>query len=411
MGLIKASIDAVRRTTADQWREMVEPANLSEGVIATDGVRYRNDKSMTSNTKGTPDVISNGSSIIVPDNTCMLLVDNGKVVDFTTEAGEYIVDDSSSPSIFMGNLGTGLKNMIKDSWTRIKYGGTTPAKQRVLYISMKEIKNIKYGTPSPVPYYDANYDVDLEVKSHGSYSIKVMDPLKFYMEVLATDVKTYSVESFNDQFRNEFIQKFSVALSSLSAQNIRISQLMMHGNDLSKQMAKELDEDWLNLRGMEILSVAVASITYSEKSAEILEIRNKGAILTNPNIREGYLQGSIARGIEAAGSNEAGAANSFMGVGMGMNAGGSAFGQMSQTNYKQMKEDQEKKEKDQQSQESTGDFQWICPECQTANKGNFCSNCGSKKPEAKAGGFCTNCGYKFEGSKPKFCPECGNKVE
>lgn len=411
MGLIKASIDAVRRTTADQWREMVEPANLSEGVIATAGVRYRNDKSMTSNTKGTPDVISNGSSIIVPDNTCMLLVDNGKVVDFTTEAGEYIVDDSSSPSIFMGNLGTGLKNMIKDSWTRIKYGGTTPTKQRVLYISMKEIKNIKYGTPSPVPYYDANYDVDLEVKSHGSYSIKVMDPLKFYMEVLATDIKTYSVESFNDQFRNEFIQNFSVALSSLSAQNIRISQLMMHGNDLSKQMAKELDEDWLNLRGMEILSVAVASITYSEKSAEILEIRNKGAILTNPNIREGYLQGSIARGIEAAGSNEAGAANSFMGVGMGMNAGGSAFGQMSQTNYNQMKEDQEKKEKDQQSQESTGDFQWTCPECQTANKGNFCSNCGSKKPEVKAGGFCTNCGYKFEGPKPKFCPECGNKVE
>ncbi len=411
MGLIKASFDAVRRTAADQWREMIEPANLSEGVIATAGVRYRGDGSMTSNTKGTPGVISNGSSIIVPDNTCMLLVDNGKVVDFTTEAGEYIVDDSSAPSIFMGNIGTGLKNMILDTWNRIKYGGTTPTKQRVLYISLKEIKNIKYGTPSPVPYYDANYDVDLEVKSHGSYSIKVMDPLKFYMEVLETGVKNYSVESFNDQFRNEFIQKFSVALSSLSAQNIRISQLMMHGNDLSKQMGKELDEDWLTLRGMEILSVAVASITYSEKSAEILEIRNKGAILTNPNIREGYLQGSIARGIEAAGSNESGAANSFMGVGMGMNAGGSAFGQMSQTNYNQMKEDQEKKDKEQVSQESAGGSQWTCPECQTANKGNFCSNCGSKKPETKTGGFCTNCGHKFEGPKPKFCPECGNKVE
>lgn len=411
MGLIKASLDAVRRTAADQWREMIQPVDLSEGVLATIGKRYRSDGSMTSNTKGTPDVISNGSTIIVPDNTCMLLVDNGKVVDFTTEVGQYIVDDSSSPSLFTGNLGSSIKAVLLDTWDRVKYGGTTPNQKKVLYISMKEIKNIKYGTPSPVPYYDANYDVDLEVKSHGSYSIKIIDPLKFYMEVLATDLRSYTVESFNDQFRNEFIQKFSVALSSLSAQNIRISQLMMHGNDLSKQMSEELDEQWLDLRGMEIISVAVASITYSEKSAEILEIRNKGSILTNPNIREGYLQGSIARGIEAAGSNEAGAANGFIGVGMGMNAGGNAFGQMSQNNYNQMQEQNKVSQEKQDINKQVGSMTWTCPECGTGNTGNFCTNCGGKKPESTGGGFCSNCGHKFENTRPKFCPECGNKVD
>lgn len=168
---------------------------------------------------------------------------------------------------------------------------------------MKEINDIKYGTPSPIPYYDANYDVDLEAKAFGSYSVKILDPLKFFMNVLATDARTYTIDNFNEQYRNEFLQEFSVALSRLSAQNIRISQLMMYGKELSDQMSTQLDEKWMDLRGMEILSVAVVSIIYSDKSAEILEIRNKGAILTNPNIREGYVQGSIARGIEAVGSN------------------------------------------------------------------------------------------------------------
>ncbi|MDO5026815.1 MAG: SPFH domain-containing protein [Tissierellia bacterium] len=418
MGIIKASVDAVKRTAADQWKEMIQPADLTEGVIATVGIRYRDDEHMTVNTKGTPDLISNGSTIIVPDNTCMLLVDKGKVVDFTTEAGQYIVDNSSAPSLFTGNLGKSLKAVVLDSWERVKYGGTTPNQQRVIYISMKEIKDIKFGTPSPLPYYDANYDVDLEVRAHGSYSIKVMDPLKFYMEVLATDLKTYGVENFNDQFRNEFIQKFSVSLSSLSAKNIRISHLMAHGNDLSDHMARELDGQWLDLRGMEILSVAVVSITYSEKSAEILEIRNKGAVLTNPNIREGYLQGSIARGIEAAGSNEAGAGNAFLGVGMGMNASGGAFGQMSQSNQAQIqqenlinKENQIRKERQEARERKASEGSWTCPECGEDNSGNFCSNCGSKKPEAKTASFCPNCGNKFANPRPKFCPECGNKVD
>lgn len=412
MGIIKASIDAIRRSAADQWREMIKPEDLSQGVIATIGRRYRDDGSMTSNTKGTPDVISDGSVIIVPENTSMLLVSNGKVVDFTTEAGQYIVDNKAAPSVFTGNLGESLKNVIKDTWERVKYGGTTPQEQKVVYISLKEINDIKYGTPSPVPYYDSNYDVDLEAKAFGSYSIKIMDPLKFYLNVLATDVRNYSVESFNDQYRNEFLQEFSVALSKLSAKNIRISQLMMYGTEISDQMSDQLDAKWLELRGMEILSVAVASITYSEKSAEILEIRNKGAILTNPNVREGYVQGSIARGIESAGSNEGGAGNAYIGVGMGMNAGGGMMGQMSQTNLEQMKMEQESKMRQEQNQDSQSSVNsWTCPECSTNNTGNFCSNCGTKKVEAQAGGFCGSCGHKFEGNTPKFCTNCGNKVE
>lgn len=410
MGIIKASIDAVKRAAADQWEEMIKAEDLSEGVIASIGRRYRDNAKMTNNTKGTPDVISDGSVIIVPENTCMLLVSNGKVVDFTTEAGQYIVDNKAAPSIFTGNLGESLKNIVKDTWDRVRFGGTTPQEQKVVYISMKEINDIKYGTPSPIPYYDANYDVDLEAKAFGSYSVKILDPLKFFMNVLATDARTYTIDNFNEQYRNEFLQEFSVALSRLSAQNIRISQLMMYGKELSDQMSTQLDEKWMDLRGMEILSVAVVSITYSDKSSEILEIRNKGAILTNPNIREGYFQGSIARGIEAAGSNQGGSTNPFIGIGMGMNAAGNVVGQMSQTNLQQMQMEQESKAR-QNSQESPSSNSWTCPECNTQNTGNFCQNCGTKKPEQTSAGFCSECGYKFNDKKPKFCPNCGHKVE
>lgn len=418
MGIIKVAVDSARKMFSDQWLEYVKPADLGEGVIASIGKVYNNSGSPKNNSKRTPDTISNGSYIMVPEDTCMILVDNGKIVDYTTEAGNYKVENSSLPSLFNSNIGPAVKDMFTETWKRFKFAGTVPTQQQVVYINMRPINDIKFGTPTPVPYYDANYDVDLEVKSHGSYSIEVVEPLRFFIKVLAADVTTYTLEDFNDQYRNEFIEKFSVALTSLSAQNIRISQLMMHGSELSALMADKLDDSWRELRGMEILTVAVASITYSEKSAEILEIRNKGSVLRDASIRQGYVQGAIARGIESAGSNEAGAGVGMMGVGLGMNAGGNMMGQASQANFQEMQMQEQARQQaeqnlqqhNQQTANQVGQGQWTCPQCQTVNEGKFCTNCGTKKPEEVGFGACGECGYQFKDSKPKFCPNCGKEV-
>lgn len=414
MGIIKATFDSARRQLGDQWGEIVKPYDLSDGMIATVGQRFRADSKETVNTKGTADVLSDGSIIYVPENTCMLLVQNGKVVDFTTEPGEYIIDNGAVPSILFGNIKENFKPLIKNTWERIRYGGTEPTMQKVVYISLKEIKGIKFGTPAPLPYHDANYDMDLEVTSHGMFSVFVRDPLRFYQQVLAADTKNYSVEDFDEQFRSEFIQAFSVALSSLSLHGVRISHLMTYGNELSQQMSNELDEHWLDVRGMEIESVAVRSISYTENSRRILDIRSEGSALQNERIREGYLQGSIARGMEAAGKNEAGAGNAFIGMGMGMGAAGQMMGQFSQTNAEQMKANQQKLQEDQNQEDNTlspSQTSWTCPSCHSDNTGNFCSNCGTKKPEEKSVAFCTNCGNEFKDEKPKFCPNCGQKTE
>lgn len=411
MGIIRASIDAVRRTAADQWIEKYVPKDTQEGVMATPGVRAAVEGSQ--NTKGTPGVISNGSYIEVPENYFMLLVDNGKVVDFTSEPGMYVVDDSSAPSIFAGNLKADVKAVIMDTWNRIKFGGTTPQRQSVMYINLQEIKDIKFGTATPVMYFDSTYNVDLTVRAHGSYSIHIVDPLKFYAQVLSRDGATLLKDDYNEQFTHEFVQGLATALSNLSIQNVRISHITSYGDQLSNHMSEILDESWLDRAGVQVTAVGINGLSYTEKSAEIIEMRNKGAILSDPNVREGYVQGSIARGFEAAGSNEAGAAGTFMGMGMGMNTAGGMFGQMSQSNHEQIeREAQKNKHAPVQAQKQTAPMagSWNCPECSTANDGKFCSECGTAKSEEKASGFCSNCGYKFQGEKPKFCQNCGNPV-
>lgn len=405
MGLIKALAGAIGGSLADQWLEVVQPADLGPGVIFTKGSLMRRDSSRNSNYKGTEDIISNGTRIHVPENTSMLLVDGGKIVGMTAESGYYTVDNSTAPSIFNGQL----KDSVIETFNRFKFGGISPNKQEVFYVNLQEIRDIKFGTPNPLMYHDSNYDLDLEVKTHGSYSVKVTDPILFYKEVVAKSQHRFTVEDFNEQFRNEFIEALQVSIASLSIEGLRITELPVKGTELSNHMSNVLDASWEEKRGLEIVSVGIASIVYTEDSKEILKIRNQGSVLRDASIRQGYVQGSMARGFEAAGSNQAGAGTAFMGMGIGMNATGNMFGEMSKANQEQMEMERKLKEEAQNKVNPSG-ASWKCSQCQTENTGNFCSNCGSKKPESN-GGFCSNCGMKFEGQKPKFCPNCGTKTE
>ncbi|WP_414841304.1 SPFH domain-containing protein [Enterococcus saccharolyticus] len=402
MGLIKAATSTIGGGLADQWLEIIEPDNMGDTTVMTKGVKVRKDSKRGSNRKGTDDVITDGSVVHVYPNMMMLLVDGGKIIDYTAEEGYYTVQNNSAPSMFNGSL----KAAIAETFDRFKFGGVTPQKQQVFYINLQEIKGIRFGTSSPINYFDNFYNAELFLRTHGTYSIKVSDPILFYTNAIPRNKTQVEIDDINEQYLAEFLTALQATINKMSADGERISYVPSKSMELSKYMSDVLDDSWRELRGMEIVSVAVASISYTDDSVKLINMRNQGAMLGDANIREGFVQGSIAKGMEAAGNNPGGAAQSFMGMGVGMNAAGGFFNQASQTNQQQMQQQQAAK------QENT----WTCPDCGTENTGKFCSNCGTAKPEAKGASIkmkCSSCDAVIDlaNGVPKFCPECGKPFQ
>lgn len=426
MGIIKAIASAVGGGLADQWLEVIEPDEMSDKTVFTRGVTVRRNDSRNANRRGTQDTVSNGSVIHVYPNQFMMLVDGGKVVDYTAEEGYYTVNNSSMPSMFNGEFGDSLK----EAFNRIKFAGVTPGTQKVFYINLQEIKGIKFGTRNPVNYFDSFYNAELFLRAHGTYSIKIKNPLTFYSEAIPKNDDRVEIEEINEQYLAEFLEAFQSAINQMSADGVRISFVASKGRELSKYMADILDADWGEMRGIEIQSVGISSISYDEESTKLINMRNQGAMLGDATVREGYVQGSVARGIEAAGSNANGSMAGFMGVGMGMQATTGFMGAASQSNQAQMEREAARATAAQPVPGS-----WKCS-CGNENTGKFCSNCGSPKPEVSTwkcscgnentGKFCSNCGkpkpsqlkcascgYEPDPSQPapKFCPECGKPMQ
>ena len=418
MGLIKAAVSSVKGVLGDSWLETIEPDNMGEGTVMTCGVSVRKGKGSNN---GTPASISNGSVIHVYPNMMMLLVDSGKIVDYSAAEGYYEVSQSSAPSLFNGEL----SESIRDTWERFKFGGVASSSQKVYYINLQEIKGIKFGTKNPINYYDTKYDAELFLRVHGTYSIKINDPIKFFNEVIPRNVSRCEFTDVSQQYIDEFMDALQSSINQLSTDGISISSVTSKSRELSKYMSQTLDADWSEFRGMEICSVAIASISYDEESKKLINMRNRGAMLKDAAIREGYVQGNIAEGLKAAGSNSNGAAAAFMGKGMGMNYAGGFMSAASATNAQQMQAHQAA-----QAQAAQANS-WKCS-CGASNTGNFCNNCGSKKPAptggvqwqcscgtVNTGNFCSNCGSKNP-SAPwvcscgtsntgNFCSNCGSK--
>lgn len=417
MGLISAAVSSVSGVLSDSWKEVIEPDDMSDSTLLVKGVAVKKG----SNKKGTDNYVSNGSVIHVYPNTLMLLMDGGKIVDYSAQEGYYEVNNSSAPSIFNGEL----KDSVKETWKRFQFGGVPSQKQYVYYINTAEIKGIKFGTRNPVNYFDNFYNAELFLRAHGSYSIKITDPIKFFTEFAPKGTDRIEIKDLSEQLFNEFMDALQSAINQMSVDGVRISAITSKSRELSKYMADVLDADWNDLRGIEVCSVGLASISYDDESKALINMRNKGAMMSDPTIREGFVQSSVAQGMQAAGSNTSGAANAFMGMGMGMNAAGGFMSAASQTNAAQMVQQQAAQQAAQQNQAANG---WKCS-CGTVNTGNFCSGCGSKKPEntswtcscgtTNTGRFCSNCGSPKPagewvcscGTKNtgNFCSGCGAK--
>lgn len=392
MGIIKAAIGAVKGGLADQWLEIVEAGDMGDDTVFCEGVKIRKGE----NRKGSDGTVSNGSVIHVYSNQFMILVDGGKVIDYTAEEGYYKVDNSSMPSLFGGQFDEALK----ESFNRIKYGGVTPQRQKVFFINLQEIKGLKFGTRNPVNYFDNFYNAELFLRAHGTYSVKITDPLRFYAEAVPKNKSVVRMNDINEQYLSEFLEALQSAIGQMSVDGIRISHIQSKGRELGKYMSEILDEDWKQMRGMEIQSVGIASISYDESSQKLINMRNEGAMLSDPTIREGYVQGSVARGLEAAGSNSAGAATGFMGMGVGMNMGGGFLNQASGANMAQMQQQMAQMQQQMlQMQQMQAQMEQM-----RAQMGQTNANAAQQQPETGESWFCQECGTKNTG---KFCQECG----
>ena len=393
MGLIHAAIGTASGVLADQWKEYFYCEALDNNTLAVKGKKKT---SARSSNHGNDNIISSGSLIAVADGQCMLIVEQGKIVDVCAEPGEYQYDASTEPSVFSGNLGESIMEVFKVVGKRFTFGGEAPKDQRIYYFNTKEIPGNKYGTPSPVPFrvvdQNVGLDIDISVRCFGEYSFRLSNPLLCYTNVCGNISNDYKVDQISGQMRTELLTALQPAFARISEKGVRYSALPAHTTELADALNQELSAKWSDVRGMEIVSVGVSSVKASEEDEAMIKELQRNAAFKNPNMAAAHLVGAQASAMQAAAANENGAAMGFVGMGMAQGAGGINAQSLYQMGA--------------QTAPVTASDSWVCPNCGKPATGKFCAECGTKKPETAAGWTCPSCGTVNKG---KFCAECGAK--
>ena len=428
MGLIKAALGSLSTTLGDQWREYFYCESMSDNILVSKGVKQVSGKS--SNTKGSDNVISNGAVIAVNEGQAMMIVEQGQIVEFAAEAGEFTWDSSSEPTCFYGGLGKGLLGSWETFKRRFTFGGDTGKDQRVYFFNLKEIMGNKYGTPNPVPFrvvdHNIGLDMDISIRCNGEYSYKITDPMLFYKNVCGNVQNVYERSQFDSQLKAEFLTCLQPAFAQISAMGIRYSSLPGHTTEMANAMNQVLTQKWSGLRGIAIVSVGINSVTASAEDEATIKELQKSAVFRNPNMAAAHMVQAQAEAMKSAAANENGAMMGFMGLNMAQTAGGLNANQLYQMGASQP-----------QTPGTTPANGWTC-KCGAINTGKFCTECGSSKPAAgwtcvcgslNQGKFCSNCGAKKPAdaplyrcdkcgwepedpkNPPKFCPECGDRFD
>lgn len=435
MGLLKAGIGALSGVLEDQWREYFYCEALSADVLVTKGVKRT---SKRGSNKGNDNIISNGSIIAINEGQCMMVVEQGKVVEFSSESGEYVYDTSTEPSIMYGSdLSQGIMETFKQIGKRFTFGGEPAKDQRVYYFNKKEIVGNKYGTPAPVPFrvIDRNIglDIDIAIRCHGEYSYKIIDPLLFYTNVCGNVEREYTRAAIDSQLKSELMTALQPAFAQISASGVRYSEIPAHTVALAEALNKVLSEKWLATRGLAVVSFGISTLKALEEDEAMIKQLQRSAVMRDPGMAAAHLTGAQAEAMIAAANNEAGAMTGFMGMNMAAQAGGINASQLYQMN--EQNKQAQMAQADRQNQTAIEDNSWTCS-CGHENTGKFCSNCGTAKPVEEGwscacgavnkGKFCSECGTKKPtgallyacdkcgwtpvdpANPPKFCPECGD---
>ena len=439
MGLIKAGIGALGGVLADQWKEFFYCDSLENDVLMVKGQKRVGGRS--SNTKGSDNVISNGSGIAVADGQCMIIVEQGKVVEVCAEPGEFTYDSSTEPSIFSGKLGDTIKETFKTVGKRFTYGGDTGKDQRVYYFNTKEILDNKFGTPNPFMFEVVNKRLGLtrtvQVRCNGIYSYKIVDPLLFYTKIAGNVGDEYRREEIDNQLKTEFISALQPAFAMLTELELRPAQIPAHTTELKDALNKALAIEWTQRRGISVESIALNPITLTEEDMKkINQMEDAATMGSNPFMMAGRMTDAQATAMEAAANNPNGAMMGFMGMNMAMGANGGFNAQQMYQAGMQQQMAQQQAAPAQPAPTTPAQGGWkcacgatangkFCPDCGSpkpaeaegwtcscgaVNKGKFCQNCGSPKPAGAPLYQCDKCGWQPEDphNPPKFCPECGD---
>ena len=438
MGLIKAAFGAAGGVLADQWKEFFYCEAIPADVLAVKGKKKVTGRS--SNTKGDDNIITNGSVIAVANGQCMLIVEQGQIVDMCAEPGEYTYDTSTEPSLFTGDLGESIKGVFQNIGKRFTFGGEAPKDQRVYYFNTKELTGNKYGTPSPVPFrvvdQRAAVDLDIGIRCFGEYSIRLKNPMLFYTNVCGNVSEDFKTEQIAGQMKTELLTALQPAFAKISEMGIRYSSLPGHTLELAEALNEQLSSRWRDLRGIEIVSFGVSSVKANEEDEQMIKEMQRNAAFLDPSRAAAHLVGAQASAMQSAAANpNAGPAMAFMGMGMAGQMGG-----MNAQNLYQMGAQQQPAPTPAPAPApapaapsgwvcscgatATGKF---CPECGkpkpaadgwtcscgAVNKGKFCAECGAKKPAGVPQYKCDKCGWEPDdpAHPPKFCPECGDPFD
>ncbi len=434
MGLIRAIQGAVGGVTADQWREYFYCDSLEENVLMTKGKKRVSGK-RSSNTSAEDNIITNGSIIAVNNGQCMMIVEQGKVVEVCAEPGEFVYDSSSEPSIFFGSLGDTIVDTFKTVGKRFTFGGDTAKDQRVYFFNTKEIIGNKYGTANPIPFrvVDKNIGLDIEIalRCNGEYSYRMMDPLLFYTNVCGNQNQEYTRDRIDSQLKSEIMNALQPAFGKISEMGIRYYQIVNHTTEVTDALNEILSEKWMQLRGLAIFSFNLNSVTAPDEDVEMIKTLQKNAVLRNPGMAAATLVGAQAEAMVGAANNDNGAMLAFAGMNMASQAGGMNANQL-------FAMDAASKATTEPTPQASGTplIGWTCACGATNNTGKFCAECGEKKPDSAGwtcacgavnqGKFCAECGAKKPANAPlykcdkcgyepedpmnppKFCPECGD---
>ncbi len=421
MGLIKAINSAIGSTLGDQWKEYFYADAMSASTLMVKGQKKTTRRS--SNRRGADNIISNGSAIAVNEGQCMLIVDQGKIVEVCAEAGEFIYDTSTEPSIFTGSLGESLKEVFKTVGRRFTFGGESPKDQRIYFVNTKEILDNKFGTREPVPFRVVDtaigLDIDISIRLNGIFSYRIANPLLFYTNVSGNVSEDYTRDMIDAQLKAELLTHLGPALAKISAMGIRYSMLPGHSLAIRDALREELTREWTEHRGIEVVNVAINSATASDEDEALIKDLQRKAVYRSSSMGAAAMVDAQAEAMKGAATNPNGAMMGFMGVGMAQAAGGMSAASL----Y-----DRAEAERAATVAPKAG---WTCS-CGAVNTGKFCSECGTAKPDAgwtcscgavNTGKFCSECGKKRPGeivcdkcgyrpddqsNPPRFCPECGD---
>ncbi|MCL2864233.1 MAG: SPFH domain-containing protein [Lachnospiraceae bacterium] len=420
MGLIRAAMGAVGSTMADQWKEFFYCEAMDKNLMMIKGEKRVGSRS--ANRKGSDNIISNGSGIAVADGQCMIIVEQGKVVEVCAEPGEFTFDSSTEPSIFSGDLGEGIMNTFQTIGKRFTFGGDTGKDQRVYYFNTKELIDNKFGTPNPIPFrvVDRNIglDIDVSVRCSGVYSFRIADPLLFYANVAGNVERSYTRDQIEGQLKSEFVAALQPSFAKISAMEVRPSAIPAHTAELATCLNETLTQKWTELRGLTVVSVALKSVTLPPEDEELIKQAQRTAVFRDPSMAAASLVGAQGDAMKAAAGNQGGALTGFMGMGMAQQAGGLNADNLFQMGQQQQMQQQQMQQQPVQSQPQPPQGQpaaqggqvppptqgaWLCQPCNQNNNGRFCSNCGQPQPVPAT----WSCACGQPGNKGNFCSNCG----